>query len=553
MPRRSAGAPRSRSRPACSPRSPGATPPGTRSPSSCRPGRRSACRRRPTWWGRGRPPRSSRCRESDARFVDRGAGDRAFATLSAVTELLLRPARRTRPPALARRGRPSRRATARRGRGRRGRRARAAARHRRACRARRRRVASGRRPPRRTRWLVVAAPGALERARARLARAAPRRAARAAAPARPHRVGPGAARLPRRGCTRPAARWIRERTDQAAREAEQLGITGSSTPSTPGQRAAARRSRGGDGRDGRAVPRRGRQGLPAARPVDHRARPAARRRSTSGCAASPRPRPRGLASTYRVTASSVTRALTRGRDGARDPRVPRRRSRSPASRSRSSTCSPTPPRASARCASARSTRRADPMPGCRGRRVRALRRRRAARPASSSTRTSRRSPCGASATHRVVTRFDAAVLFWTLADARYPVVAEDAAGEVVALRRERRAGGGIGRRATTPRRSWCSGCARSRPASPRRPGTAWLARQLELAIRNKLTVTVTVRLPDGSRGRLPARAGRPRRRTAARARPPRRHRAHAAAVVASPAVQPPARTPDDGRAPAART
>ena len=32
---------------------------------------------------------------------------------------------------------------------------------------------------------------------------------------------------------------------------------------------------------------------------------------------------------------------------------------------------------------------------------------------------------------------------------------------------------------------------------PEETGAAWLARQLELAIRNKLTVTVTVRLPDG--------------------------------------------------------
>jgi hypothetical protein len=33
---------------------------------------------------------------------------------------------------------------------------------------------------------------------------------------------------------------------------------------------------------------------------------------------------------------------------------------------------------------------------------------------------------------------------------------------------------------------------------PEETGQAWMARQLELAIRNKLTVTVAVRLPDGT-------------------------------------------------------
>jgi hypothetical protein len=98
--------------------------------------------------------------------------------------------------------------------------------------------------------------------------------------------------------------------------------------------------------------------------------------------------------------------------------------------------------------------------------------------------------------HRIVTRFEAPVLFWTLADARYPVVAEDAAGEVVVLRRERRAGGGAAPSDDTAAilvqrvRAVAAG-------EPEETSQAWLARQLELAIRNKLTVTVAVRLPDG--------------------------------------------------------
>ncbi len=98
---------------------------------------------------------------------------------------------------------------------------------------------------------------------------------------------------------------------------------------------------------------------------------------------------------------------------------------------------------------------------------------------------------------RVETRFDVATLYWTLADARYPVVAEDAEGRVVQLRRERRAGAGAAVGDDTAAilvqrvRTVAAG-------EPEESGAAWLARQLELAIRNKLAVTVTVSLPDGS-------------------------------------------------------
>jgi hypothetical protein len=95
---------------------------------------------------------------------------------------------------------------------------------------------------------------------------------------------------------------------------------------------------------------------------------------------------------------------------------------------------------------------------------------------------------------RVETRFDVTTLYWALADARYPVVAENAAGDVVALRRERRAGGTVAVGDDTA----AILVQRVRTfAAPEEDATAWLARQLELAIRNKLTVTVTVQLPDG--------------------------------------------------------
>ena len=55
--------------------------------------------------------------------------------------------------------------------------------------------------------------------------------------------------------------------------------------------------------------------------------------------------------------------------------------------------------------------------------------------------------------HRLLARFDMALVYWTLADARYPVVAEDGAGAIIELRRERRCRSGRRAVPTTPRRS----------------------------------------------------------------------------------------------------
>lgn len=97
--------------------------------------------------------------------------------------------------------------------------------------------------------------------------------------------------------------------------------------------------------------------------------------------------------------------------------------------------------------------------------------------------------------NRLLSRFAPDVVFWALSDARYPVAAEDAKGDIVRLRRHRLA-----------------------PAPPPPPKTdpiatmldrvldqgedaatelAWLARQLEAAARAKETLTVTVRMPGG--------------------------------------------------------
>ena len=294
--------------------------------------------------------------------------------------------------------------------------------------------------------------------------------------------------------------WIRERTTQAAREAELLGITGGSTPSTPGTALLV------DGPEAATAAMA--ELFPAE--VDKvylqpdlsiiAPGPAASPRSTTGCAAMAEVETRGLASSYRVTAGSVTRALIAGRDRAGDPRVPRRRSRSPASRSRSSTCSPTPPQ---RFGTLR-VGAIDP-----------------ARPTPMA-----RMPARAA----YVRSDDAALLGQLVVDPGLAPLALRRSGEhrIVTPLRRRRAVLDPRRRALPGGRRGCRGraCVVAAPRAagrrrvraerrhrgdpdrsasravaagePEETSQAWLARQLELAIRNKLTVTVAVRLPDGT-------------------------------------------------------
>jgi hypothetical protein len=296
--------------------------------------------------------------------------------------------------------------------------------------------------------------------------------------------------------------WIRERTTQAAREAEQLGITGSSTPSTPGTALLL---------DGPEAATAAMAALfptevdkvylqpdlsiiapgPLLAPIDERLRGMAEAET------------RGLASSYRVTASSVTRALTAGESvpSMRDflsgisltgiPQPLDYLLTDTAARFgtlRVGSLDPGAPDPESVVEPVETTTRAAAY-------VRsndtALLSRLVVDPNLAPLALRR------AGEHRIVTRFDATVLFWTLADARYPVVAESSDGEVIVLRRERRAGAGGGAGDDTAAilvqrvRSVAAG-------EPEETGAAWLARQLELAIRNKLTVTVTVSLPDGS-------------------------------------------------------
>lgn len=101
--------------------------------------------------------------------------------------------------------------------------------------------------------------------------------------------------------------------------------------------------------------------------------------------------------------------------------------------------------------------------------------------------------------HRVVSRFALDIVFWSLSDARYPVAAEDASGQIMALRRHRVA-------RTVPKGSAdpvAELIERLRLEaegndSGEVTGVAWLAKQLEAAVRAKTAVAVSIAMPDGS-------------------------------------------------------
>ncbi|MET0303847.1 MAG: helicase-associated domain-containing protein, partial [Microbacteriaceae bacterium] len=102
--------------------------------------------------------------------------------------------------------------------------------------------------------------------------------------------------------------------------------------------------------------------------------------------------------------------------------------------------------------------------------------------------------------HRVVSRFDASVVYWSLIDARYPAAAEDADGQVMRLRRTPAPVESSER--ADPARALIERLRGDGPTTGETTGVAWIARQLELAAKGKTVVAVTVRMPDGSEQEL---------------------------------------------------
>ncbi|HXH34854.1 MAG TPA: helicase-associated domain-containing protein [Plantibacter sp.] len=96
--------------------------------------------------------------------------------------------------------------------------------------------------------------------------------------------------------------------------------------------------------------------------------------------------------------------------------------------------------------------------------------------------------------HRLTSRVDAATVYWALHDARYPVVAEDAAGAPLRVRRQPVIRSAKSSVAPTPDSDLV---ARLRAEDRGDTSTAWLAKQLEIAVRDH--TPVTVQLQHGER------------------------------------------------------
>ena len=98
---------------------------------------------------------------------------------------------------------------------------------------------------------------------------------------------------------------------------------------------------------------------------------------------------------------------------------------------------------------------------------------------------------------RVLSRYDEQTVFWSLSEARYPVAAEDADGVVIALaRRARKAA--VQQPAVDHTEAIIERLRQSGEESGQDNDRAWLERQLDAAVKARLTITVTVTVQDGS-------------------------------------------------------
>lgn len=96
----------------------------------------------------------------------------------------------------------------------------------------------------------------------------------------------------------------------------------------------------------------------------------------------------------------------------------------------------------------------------------------------------------------LVTRVERDAVYWALAEGRYPVVALDAAGQPVSLRRRARAPEHAVD--VDPRQTFARLIQALRDGHESDADAAWLGRELEQAVRAKSVIVVVVRMPDGS-------------------------------------------------------
>ncbi|MET4781296.1 helicase-associated domain-containing protein [Glaciihabitans sp. UYNi722] len=99
--------------------------------------------------------------------------------------------------------------------------------------------------------------------------------------------------------------------------------------------------------------------------------------------------------------------------------------------------------------------------------------------------------------HQLLSRFSLDVVFWSLSDARYPVAAENRAGNIVSLRRQRTARVSAAA-SVDPVSSLIERLRIGGEPEGDETGQAWLVRQLDVAIKARASLTVSVRMPNGS-------------------------------------------------------
>ena len=97
--------------------------------------------------------------------------------------------------------------------------------------------------------------------------------------------------------------------------------------------------------------------------------------------------------------------------------------------------------------------------------------------------------------HELVSRVARDAVYWSLADARYPVVAIDASGAPESL--HRRTGRFAAEEEKTPREAYAGLVATLRASLGTDGDAAWLDRELDQAVRGRAVIVVVVRLPGG--------------------------------------------------------
>jgi hypothetical protein len=98
---------------------------------------------------------------------------------------------------------------------------------------------------------------------------------------------------------------------------------------------------------------------------------------------------------------------------------------------------------------------------------------------------------------RILTRCELDTVFWALSEARYPVAAEDADGGIVSLGR-RHSTRGVPAPAADPIDTLLERLRLGGEPGDDENDQAWLVRQIEVAIRARAVLTVTITMPNGS-------------------------------------------------------